>query len=254
MSASLGEPIVIENRGGAGSTIGTRDAARRPPDGYTLLFSSIPHVINPHLYRKVNYHAIRDFVPVIQFVSVPLMMASAPSFPPRSVKELLTLARAKPDQINYASAGAGSSSHLAMELFKTMGGVRMTHIPYKGTAPMLVDVINGQLSFTFASALGSMPHVKSGRLRAIAVTSAKRSPALADVPTVMESGKDPAGDLADNIAEQIKGWLDSGEQLESRKRPINPADILILVRRRSAGSYQSPVVYSTGTPSFVCSR
>ena len=150
---ALGQQVVVDNRGGAGGLIATEIAVRGSPDGYTLLFSSIPHVINPHLYRKVNYDAIRDFVPVIQFVSVPLMMACAPKLAAQSVKDLIALAKAKPDGINYASAGAGSSSHLAMELFKSMAGVRMTHIPYKGTGPLIADLITGQVNVTIASAV-----------------------------------------------------------------------------------------------------
>ena len=183
----LGQQVVVDNRGGAGGLIATEIAKSGAPDGYTLLFSSIPHVINPHLYRKVNYDAIRDFVPVIQFVSVPLMMASAPSFSPRTVTELLTLARAKPDQINYASAGSGSSSHLAMELFKTMGGVRMTHVPYKGTGPLITGLVSGQVSVTIASAVPLVPQVKAGRLRGLGVTSPGRSAAFPELPAIAET-------------------------------------------------------------------
>lgn len=184
---ALDQQVVVDNRGGAGGLIATEIAKNGAPDGYTLLFSSIPHVINPHLYRKVSYHAIKDFVPVIQFVSVPLMMAAAPAFPPRSVKELLALAKAKPDQINYASAGAGSSSHLAMELFKTMGNIRMTHIPYKGTGPLITDLVSGQVSVTIASAVPLSPQVKAGRLRGLGVTSPKRSSAFPELPAIAET-------------------------------------------------------------------
>jgi tripartite-type tricarboxylate transporter receptor subunit TctC len=184
---ALGQQVVVDNRGGAGGLIATEIAKSGAPDGYTLLFSSIPHVINPHLYRKVNYDAIRDFVPVIQFVSVPLMMAAAPNFSPRSIKELLALAKAKPDQINYASAGAGSSSHLAMELFKTMGDVRMTHIPYKGTGPLITDLVSGQVSITIASAVPLSPQVRAGRLRGLGVTSPKRSAAFPELPAIAET-------------------------------------------------------------------
>lgn len=187
LGEALGQQVVVDNRGGAGGLIATEIAKGGAPDGYTLLFSSIPHVINPHLYRKVNYDAIRDFVPVIQFVSVPLMMASTPSFSAKSVKELLTLARAKPDQINYASAGSGSSSHLAMELFKTMGGVRMTHVPYKGTGPMITDLVSGQVSVTIASAVPLAPQVNAGRLRGLGVTSPKRSAAFPELPAIAET-------------------------------------------------------------------
>lgn len=137
--------------------IATEIAVKGTPDGYTLLFTSIPYVINPHLYRKVNYDALRDFTPVVQFVAVPLMMASHPSLPAKSVQELIVYAKAHPGQINYASAGSGSSSHLAMELFKTMAGVNLVHIPYKGTGALLTDLISGEVKLTIASAVPLAP-------------------------------------------------------------------------------------------------
>ena len=152
-----------------------------------MLFRSIPHVINPHLYRKVNYDAVKDFDAVIQFVAVPLMLASNMSFPAKSVKELVALAKTKPGQINYASAGAGSSSHLAMELFKSTARVDMTHIPYKGTGPLMTDLIAGQVSVTIASAVPLIPQVKAGKLRGLAVTGAKRSGAMPELPTIGET-------------------------------------------------------------------
>jgi len=184
---ALGQQVVVDNRGGAGGLIATEIATRGAPDGYTLLFSSIPHVINPHLYRKVNYDPIRDFAPVIQFVSVPLMMACAPALPVKSVKDLIAQAQARPGALNYASAGGGSSSHLAMELFKTMAGVRMTHIPYKGTGPLITDLVSGQVSVTIASAVPLAPQVKAGRLRGLAVTSPKRSEAFPELPAIAET-------------------------------------------------------------------
>lgn len=187
LTASLGEQVVVDNRGGAGGLVATEITARAAPDGYTLLFTSIPHVINPHLYRKVNYDAVKDFDAVIQFVAVPLMLASNTSFPAKSVKELVALAKTKPGQINYASAGAGSSSHLAMELFKSMAGVDMMHIPYKGTGPLMTDLIAGQVSVTIASAVPLIPQVKAGKLRGLAVTGAKRSGAMPELPTIGET-------------------------------------------------------------------
>jgi len=184
---ALGQQVVVDNRGGAGGLIATEIASNGAPNGYTLLFSSIPHVINPHLYQKVSYDAVKDFEPVIQFVAVPLMMAAAPSLPVKAVKDLVALARAKPEQINYASAGSGSSSHLAMELFKTMAGVRMTHIPYKGTGPLIIDLIAGQVSVTIASAVPLSPQVKAGRLRGLAVTSPRRAAAFPELPAIAET-------------------------------------------------------------------
>ncbi len=187
LTVSLGEQVVVDNRGGAGGLVATEITARAAPDGYTLLLTSIPHVINPHLYRKVNYDAVRDFDAVIQFVAVPLMLASNTGFPAKSVKELAILAKAKPGQINYASAGAGSSSHLAMELFKSMAHVDMTHIPYKGTGPLMTDLIAGQVSVTIASAVPLIPQVKAGKLRGLAVTGARRSGTMPELPTIGET-------------------------------------------------------------------
>jgi tripartite-type tricarboxylate transporter receptor subunit TctC len=187
LSENLGQQVVVDNRGGAGGLIATETAARANPDGYTLLFTSIPHVINPHLYRKVAYDAVRDFAPIVQFVAVPLMMASNPSFPPRSVKELIAEARSRPGRLNYGSGGSGSSSHLAMELFKAMSGTDLNHIPYKGTGPLITDLIAGQLSITIASAVPLSPQVKAGKLRGLAVTSPKRSPSFPDLPAIAET-------------------------------------------------------------------
>lgn len=183
----LGQQVVVDNRGGAGGLIATEIAARANSDGYTLLFSSIPHVINPHLYKKVSYDAIRDFVPVIQFVAVPLMMASGPALPAKSVKELIAYAKSRPGQVNYGSAGSGSSSHLAVELFKSMAGIDMAHIPYKGTGPLITDMLGGQIGLTIASAVPLSPQVKSGKLRGLAVTSPKRSASFPDLPAIAET-------------------------------------------------------------------
>jgi tripartite-type tricarboxylate transporter receptor subunit TctC len=187
LTSSLGEQVVVDNRGGAGGLVATEIAARAVPDGYTLLFTSIPHVINPHLYKKVHYDAVRDFDAVIQFVAVPLMLASNVNFPAKSVKELIVLAKAKPGHLNYASGGSGASSHLAMELFKSMAGLDITHIPYKGTGPLITDLISGQINITIASAVPLIPQVKGGRLRGLAVTGAKRSGALPELPTIGET-------------------------------------------------------------------
>lgn len=187
LTQALGQQVVVDNRGGAGGLIATEIAAKATPDGYTLLFTSIPHVINPHLYRKVNYDAIKDFVPVVQFVAVPLMMASHPALPAKTVKELIAYAKSRPGQINYASGGSGASSHLAMELFKTMAGVDLNHIPYKGTGPLITDLIAGQVSLTIASAVPLAPQVKSGKLRGLAVTGPKRSPSFPDLPAIAET-------------------------------------------------------------------
>ncbi len=187
LTEGLGQQVVVDNRGGAGGLIATEIAVNGAPDGYTLLFTSIPYVINPHLYRKVNYDALRDFTPVVQFVAVPLMMASHPSLPVSSVQELIAYAKAHPGQLNYASAGSGSSSHLATELLKTMAGVNFVHIPYKGTGPLLTDLISGQVKLTIASAVPLSPQVRASRLLGLAVTSPARSAAFPDLPAVAES-------------------------------------------------------------------
>ncbi len=183
LTEGLGEQVVVENRPGAGGLIATNYAAKTAPDGYTLLFTSIPHVINPHL-RKVEYDPVKSFEPVIQFVSVPLVLAVNPQLPVHSVKDLIDYAKARPCKINYASAGSGSSSHLAMELFKEMAGVKLNHIPYKGTGALLPDLIAGRVSATIASAVPLIPQIKNGKLRGLATTGPKRSAAIPDLPTI----------------------------------------------------------------------
>jgi tripartite-type tricarboxylate transporter receptor subunit TctC len=187
LTERLGQQVVVDNRGGAGGLIATEMAARAHPDGYTLLMTSIPHVINPHLHRKVAYDPVRDFASVVQFVSAPLMMATNTSFPAKSVADLIALAKAKPGHINYGSGGCGASSHLAMELLKTMAGVDIVHIPYKGTGPLITDLIGGQLNVTISSAVPLSPHVKAGRLRGLGVTSPKRSPSFPELPAISET-------------------------------------------------------------------
>jgi len=184
-----GQQVVLDNRGGAGGLIATEIAVKANPDGYTLLFSSIPHVINPHLYKKVSYDALKDFVPVVQFVAVPLMMASSNSFPAKNVGELIAYLKANPGKVNYGSGGSGSSSHLAMELFKSMTGTRMEHIPYKGVGPLVTDMLGGQIALTISSAVPLSPQVRAGKLRGLAVTSPKRSAAFPELPAIAETVK-----------------------------------------------------------------
>lgn len=185
---AIGQTLVVDNRGGAGGVIATELAARAAADGYTLLFTSLPHVINPPLYGKVAYHPVKDFQPVTLLVNVPLLMAVPAAQPLKTVKDVIALAKASPGKVNYGSGGNGSSSHLAVEMFKSMAGVDMQHIPYKGTGPLITDLLSGQVNITIASIVPLIPHIRSGKLRAIAVTGARRSGALPEVPTIAEAG------------------------------------------------------------------
>ena len=189
MTEALGQPVVVDNRPGAGGNIGADLVAKSQPDGYTLLMGTVgTHAINPSLYAKMPYDHVKDFVPVVLVAAVPNVLVVNPSVPVNSVADLIKLAKSKPGVINFASSGSGTSIHLSGELFKTMAGVDMTHVPYKGSAPALTDLIGGQVQVMFDNLPSSLPQIKAGKLRAIAVTSLKRSPALPDIPTISESG------------------------------------------------------------------
>ena len=181
-----GQQVVAENRPGAGGTIATELVARAAPDGYTLLMQSMSHAITPALY-KLNYDTIRDFAPISLFVQSPSVLTVHPSLPVKNAKELIAFAKARPDQLLFSSSGSGSGQHLSMELLNRMAGIQLVHVPYKGTAPSIVDLVAGRVSVTVASAISTMPHVRAGRLRALAVSSAKRSPSVPDLPTVAEA-------------------------------------------------------------------
>ncbi|MBI4190969.1 MAG: tripartite tricarboxylate transporter substrate binding protein [Betaproteobacteria bacterium] len=187
LSERLGQQVVADNRGGAGGVIGAEIVARATPDGYTLLFTSISHVIAPLIHRKVAYDVIKDFAPVVQFVDAPLLLAVHPSLPVKSVKELIDYAKAKPGQINYGSGGSGAMSHLSMELFRSMAGINMQHIPYKGVGPALTDLLAGQVSLMIGSMVALVPHIKAGKLRGLAVAGAIGSGAVPDLPTIAET-------------------------------------------------------------------
>ena len=188
LSASLGQQFVIDNRPGAGGNIGAEVAANAPADGYTLFMVSAPHAIAPSLYRKLGYDLARDFTPVTLLGSEPLAMVVHPSLPPKNVKELVAFLKTRPGQVSYGSTGNGAVNHLATELFKTRAGVDMLHVPYKGSQFAIPDVISGVVPVLFANVSPLQPHIKSGRLRPIAVTSAKRVRTLPEVPTIAESG------------------------------------------------------------------
>lgn len=187
MSADLGQQFVVENRPGAGGAIGIELVAKAPADGHTLLMVQSSITVNPSLQKKVPYDPVKDFEPVSKVSSYMFFVVVHPSLPARSVKELIALARARPGQINYASVGIGSGTHLAGELFGYMAGVRITHIPYKGTGQVMPDLLGGQIALTFGST-SVVPPVKQGRLIALGVTGLKRASVLPDVPTLDESG------------------------------------------------------------------
>jgi tripartite-type tricarboxylate transporter receptor subunit TctC len=186
MTAELGQQVIVENRPGAGGTIGVELVSKSPPDGYTLLMVQSSITINPTLQPKIPYDPIRDFAPISKVSDYMFFLVVHPSLPARSVKQLIALAKSKPGQINYASVGVGSGTHLASELFNYMGGVKMIHIPYKGTGQALPDLIGGQVAVMFGST-SFVPYVRAGKLIALGVTGAKRSAALPDVPTIAEA-------------------------------------------------------------------
>jgi len=189
LSEQLGQQVVIDNRGGAGGLIGAEIAARAAPDGYTLLFGGTATLaINPGLHKKLPYDPLKDFAAVSLVGTAPSMLVVHPSLPVKTVKDLIALARAKPGQLNFASAGVGTPPHLAGELFKSMAGVDMTHVPYKGGGPALNDLLGGQIGVYFSGISSALPYVKEGRLRGVAVTSAKRTAVMPELPTVAESG------------------------------------------------------------------
>jgi tripartite-type tricarboxylate transporter receptor subunit TctC len=187
LSERLGQPFVMENRPGAGTNIGTEAVVHAPADGYTLLFVTPANAINATLYDKLNFKFIRDIAPVSGIMRVPNMMEVHPSFPAKTVAELIAYAKANPGKISHASAGIGSSSHLAGELFKVMTGVDIVHIPYRGNAPALTDLLAGQVQLGFDSLPSTIEYIRAGRLRPLGVSTATRSQALPDVPTISET-------------------------------------------------------------------
>jgi tripartite-type tricarboxylate transporter receptor subunit TctC len=230
LTESLGQSFVVDNRPGAGGNIGADIVAKSPPDGYTLVMGTVgTHAINPSLYSKMPYDHVKDFVPIVLVAGVPNVLEVNTSVPVHTVNDLIKLAKEKPGQINFASSGAGTSIHLSGELFKTMAGVDMTHVPYKGSAPAITDLIGGQVQVMFDNLPSSLAQIKAGKLRAVAVTSLKRAPALPDVPTLNESGLPgfeasswfgilgPAGTppaVVTRINAEVNKWLQSPDARE----------------------------------------
>jgi tripartite-type tricarboxylate transporter receptor subunit TctC len=188
MSATLGQPIVIENRGGAGSTIGTRDVARSTADGYTLLIATSSLAINPQLYPDTAYDPVKDFAPIGLIAKSPNLVLATPALPAQNIAELIALAKNEPGRLDFASTGIGTSTHLSAMLFATMAGIKINPVPYKGVAPALTDLIGGQVPLMFCPITSAVGFVKAGTVRALAVTGSARSPSFPDLPTVAEAG------------------------------------------------------------------
>jgi tripartite-type tricarboxylate transporter receptor subunit TctC len=188
MSESLGRQFVIDNRAGANGIIGTEMVVQAPADGYTLLYVSSPHAVNPSLYQKLPYDTVKDLTPISEVAVASLVLVVHPSLPVRSVGELVALAKARPGQVDYASGGSGGSPHLATELFKKMAGINLIHVPYRGAGPALGDVLAGQVQVMFSSSASALPHIRAGRLRALGISSTKRSAVAPEIPTIAESG------------------------------------------------------------------
>jgi len=188
LNEAWGQQVIVENRPGAGTNIATEVAVKAPPDGYTLFMPTVANAINPTLYAKLNFDLLRDFAFVTNFAKVPGIVVCHPSVPVKNAKELVALARARPDALRHGSTGIGSPHHLAAEMFKSMTGVKMIHVPYRGASPALVDVVAGHIEIYFGAMVSTIPHVKSGRLRALGVTSLKRVAAAGATPTLDEQG------------------------------------------------------------------
>ena len=230
LQKAFGQAVVVENRAGAGGNIGADAVAKSAPDGYTFLMGTVgTHAINMALYTKMPYDAVKDFAPVSLVAAVPNILVATPSFPVNSVKELIDLAKKEDGKLTFASSGSGTSIHLSGELFKQLAGVQMTHVPYKGSSAALPDVMSGQVNVMFDNAPSVMPHIKGGKLKAIAVTSSKRAPALPNVPTIAESGLPgfeasswfgllaPAGtpkEIVEKVSVQIQKMLQTPEMKE----------------------------------------
>jgi len=250
----LGQQFIVENRPGAGNNLATEAVVKSPPDGYTIILVNPANAINASLYKNLNFSFLRDIDPVAGFIRVPNVMEVHPSVPANTVAEFIAYVKANPDKINIASSGNGTSIHLSGELFKMMTGTQMTHVPYKGSAPMLTDLLGGQVQVTFDNLPSSINHIKNGKLRALAVTTAKRSEELPDVPTVAETvpgfeasaffgfgvPKGTPKEIVDllnkevNLAMNDPGILAKLKQLGGTPIPGSPADFGKLVADETA--------------------
>ena len=189
LGPDLGQPMVIDNRPGAGGSVGAELAAKAPPDGYTLFLAGVgSHAVNPNVHAKLPYDPVKDFAPVTLLASAPSVLVVNPAVPARTIGEFTAYARANPGKLNYASNGNGSAAQLAAAMYESLAGVRMVHVPYKGIAPAMTDLMGGEVQLMFGTIVALVPHIQAGKLRALAVTSRKRSALLADVPTLAESG------------------------------------------------------------------
>jgi tripartite-type tricarboxylate transporter receptor subunit TctC len=229
-AVKIGQPVIVENRAGAGGNLGAEAVARAAADGHTLLFgTSGPLAINVSLYKKIGYDPVKSFAPVMQIGHLPNVLVVNPSIPAKNVKELIAYGKANPGKLSYASSGNGASSHLAGVLFNNLAGTDFAHIPYKGTGPALNDLLGGQVAMTFTDVLTALPHIKSGKLRALGVTTKERSQALPEVPTIAEQGIAgfdvsvffglvvPAGTPKDVVDKLNQGFADALKQPEVRK-------------------------------------
>jgi len=225
LNAQFGQPVIVDNRPGAGGNIGADAVAKSPPDGHTILMGAVAtHAINPHLYRTLPYDPVRDFTAIALVSQVPNILVVHPSLPVKSVRDLIALAKAKPGALNFGSGSTGSAGHLAGELFKVMAGVDMVHVPYKGAAPAVADLLGGQIQLMFDNLASALPNIKAGRVRAVAVTTERRSPQMPELPTIAESGLPgfdvstwfgvfaPAG-LPSEIVTKLNGAINAALQL-----------------------------------------
>jgi len=225
LTEAWGPQVIVENRPGAGTNIATEVGAKAAPDGYTLFMPTVANAINPTLFPKLNYDMLKDFAYVTNFAKVPGIVVCHPSVPVKNAKELVALARANPNALRHGSTGIGSPHHLAAEIFKSMTGVKMVHVPYKGATPALIDVVAGHIEIYFGAMVSTIPHVKSGRLRALGVTSLKRVAAAGDTPTLDEQG--------------LKGF-ETGSWFGMAAPAGTPRDIIMKLHAASTKAIQSP--------------